>query len=135
MEQNNISTAQNPSDGFSKTLNDILSNPQLLSMIGSMAQQLKSSENVKAAEVITATSEKEDTIEKASEPLPPKLTDSIATLAPLLSSEFSKRSKADDKKTCLLRALKPYMSDGRKEAIEYIIKFSMISDVLKNLSI
>ena len=63
-----------------------------------------------------------------------KLPDMIGAIAPLLSSELSKHPKRDDKRACLLRALKPYLSSGRSEAIDYIIRFSEISDLLKNLS-
>ena len=63
-----------------------------------------------------------------------KLPDMLTTLAPLLSSELAKGSRQNDDRTCLLRALKPYLSAGRSEAVEYIIKISRLTDILKNLS-
>ena len=95
------------------------------------AQKLKNGE---------ANTEEQKVSEAESAPPPeeatavPALANSISALAPILSKSLSGHSKADDKRACLLRALKPYMSEGRCEAIEYIIKISLISDVLKNLS-
>ena len=65
---------------------------------------------------------------------PERLPEAISALAPLLSGEGVKHSKRDNDRACLLRALKPYLSPGRSEAIDYIIKFSSIADLLKNLS-
>ena len=124
---------QNENDNFSAALNGILGNPEMMSMISSMAQKLKSDglpsqsdemSSAPAAEI----AQKSDTVSQL------KLPDTIGALAPLLNGDFSKASKAENDRACLLRALKPYMSDGRREAIEYIIKFSILSDVLKNLS-
>jgi hypothetical protein len=51
-----------------------------------------------------------------------------------MSGEKSTHSKRDHDRDCLLRALKPYLSHDRGQAIDYIIKFSSIAEVLKNLS-
>ena len=131
MEQDNISPEKNGENGFGDMLNSILSNPQMMSMIGEVAQKLKNGE---------ANTEEQKVSEAESAPPPeeatavPALANSISALAPSLSKSLSGHSKADDKRACLLRALKPYMSEGRCDAIEYIIKISLISDVLKNLS-
>ena len=42
--------------------------------------------------------------------------------------------KSGTHRTALLLALKPYLSQDRSQAIDYIIRFSSIADVLKNLS-
>lgn len=126
-------------DSFSAMLDGILSNPEMLSMISSMADKLKS--GTSAAESPApqegssegeAHSEAEPTAQAASGTS--KLPDMLGTLAPLLSTELSKSSPQNDHRACLLRALKPYLSSGRCEAIEYIIKFSRLSEILKNLS-
>ena len=127
MEQNDISSAN---DGLGEALNNILSNPQMMSIISGLAQKLKG-ESEESGGQITALEEKEDVPAPTSTK---NLPEAIGALAPLLSNELRNKARTDDKRACLLRALKPYMSDGRKEAIEYIIKISMISDVLKNLS-
>lgn len=115
---------------FSAVLGTILSNPDMMSTIRSMAEKLKS-------EPAPAEAQAEDTLAKAEDTEPPSSTkapDAISALAPLLSADFSKLSRGDDKRACLLRALKPYLSESRCEAIEYIIKFSALSEVIKKLS-
>ncbi len=63
------------------------------------------------------------------------LPDMIATLAPLLGGKAGGISAGkDDDRTCLLRALKPYVNPGRREAIDYMIRLSRISDTLKHLT-
>ena len=112
---------------FSAVLGSILANPDMMSTIRSMAEKLKGEPSPAEVEV----SEQAPVEESVSDTKPP---DAISALAPLLSADLSKLSKGDDKRACLLRALKPYLSENRCEAIEYIIKFSTISDVIKRLS-
>ena len=131
MEQDNISPEKNGENGFGDMLNSILSNPQMMSMIGEVAQKLKSGDANPAEQ---KPDEPEITPPPEEAAAAPALANSISALAPILSKGLSGYSKSDDKRACLLRALKPYMSEGRCEAIEYIIKISLISDVLKNLS-
>ena len=122
----------NSADGFSGALNSILSNPEMLSMIGSMAQKLKS--DVPPATPDEPTVAPEEEVQERAEPAQ-ALPDVVQALAPLLSSATGgKHSKKDEDRACLLRALKPYLSRDRGVAIDYIIKFSSISDLLKNLS-
>ena len=125
---------QNENDNFSAVLNGILQNPEMMSMISSMAQKLKSNEQPVQQDEIS-DQQAEETTQKSDVTISQsKMPEAIGALAPLLNADFSKSSKAENDRACLLRALKPYMSDGRREAIEYIIKFSILSDVLKNLS-
>ncbi len=70
-----------------------------------------------------------------------KIPELMATLGPVLSGLQKNRSEPSgakaqntpDHRAALLCALKPYLSRERCEAIDYIIKFSRLSDVLKNL--
>lgn len=117
-------------DAFSSTLNSILSNPQMLSMVSSMAEQLKNSSSPKAEQTNDSPS---PTAEVAAHPQK-DISGALGALAPLISGGLGGNSKADGDRACLLRALKPYLSSGRCEAIEYIIKFSKLTDVIKNLS-
>ena len=122
-----MSEQNTSSDSFSDVLNSILSDPQMLSTITSMAQRLKGeSDPQKEEPTVTA--------EISEEKIPPSLPDTIGALAPLLSGKGAMRSKKDEDRACLLRALKPYLSRDRSQAIDYIIRFSSIADVLKNLS-
>lgn len=115
---------------FSAVLGNILSNPDMMSTIKNLAEQLKSD----SPPVDVTATNTESTTEEPTPPQSPKMPDAISALAPLLSTDFSKLSREDDRRSCLLRALKPYLSEGRCEAIEYIIKFSAISGIIKNLS-
>lgn len=131
MNQNE--TAAPEKDPLSSAIDGILSNPEMLSMISSMADKLKNSSGANANPEHT-----EESASASSTPSPSNgvggMSDMLGALAPLLSSELSRSSPADDKRACLLRALKPYLSEGRSEAIEYIIKFSRLSELLKRLT-
>ena len=123
-----------PTDNFSNALNSILSNPEMLSLIGSMAKQLKSDAEAgadKADAVSAATTAPSAQSPPANEP---SVSAALSALAPLLSGNGVKLSKRDNDRACLLRALKPYLSHDRAEAIDYIIKFSSLAEVLKKLS-
>ena len=128
MDEQSTAAQSGGSDGFSTILNGILSNPEMMAMISSMAGKLKS-ENAPAESEAAEASEA-----AAPASAPERLPEAISALAPLLSGEGVKHSKRDNDRACLLRALKPYLSPGRSEAIDYIIKFSSIADLLKNLS-
>ena len=132
MNQNETATPEK--DPFSSAIDGILSNPEMLSMISSMADKLKNASGDQAA-VSTPVAEEPTATEStpASTEGVGGMSDMLGALAPLLSSELSRPSPADDKRACLLRALKPYLSEGRSEAIEYIIKFSRLSELLKRL--
>lgn len=141
MEQEYI-TPQGENDGFSAALNGILSNPEMLSMISSMAQKLKSGaiESDVEADTKTPTAPQTQGAEgesvpstQSAEAIPASLPNMLGSLAPLLSGELGSPSRESNNRACLLRALKPYMSDGRSEAIEYIIKFSRLTELLKSL--
>ena len=127
MDEQSTAAQSGGSDGFSSILNGILSNPEMMAMISSMAGKLKS-------ENAPAESEAAEASDAAPASAPERLPEAISALAPLLSGEGVKHSKRDNDRACLLRALKPYLSPGRSEAIDYIIKFSSIADLLKNLS-
>ena len=122
---------QSESD-FSSVLGNILSNPEMLSSIKSIAQKLQS--DAAQNQIAEQKAEEQPPSPEVSDTQNAKATQAISALAPLLSADFSKLSRSDDKRACLLRALKPYLSEGRCEAVEYIIKFSAISDIIKNFS-
>ncbi len=132
-DEKNVSDAGSP-DSFSNALNSILSNPEMLSMISSMAERLKSDTEASAPKEDLSESSHTDAQATSTAPTPPSLPNVIGTLAPLLSADGAKLSKRDNDRACLLRALKPYMSHDRSQAIDYIIKFSSLAEVLKNLS-
>ena len=129
MEEKDITPKDN--DAFSSMLNNILSNPEMMSMVSSMAEQLKNGSVPKADE---ADDTAPPPAAEASAHAQNDISSALSALAPLISGGIGGNSKLDNDRACLLRALKPYLSEGRCEAIEYIIKFSKITDVIKNLS-
>lgn len=65
-----------------------------------------------------------------------KLLGSISTMAPLVRGIFGggeNGSPASKKRECLLLALKPYLSEGRCEAIDYLIRIGRIGDAIRAL--
>ena len=121
-EANSSSIMEN--DKLSSALNEIFSNPQMLSAISSMAQSLKADNSSPQAQAKTDEAKSEDAHTASSERLPELLS--------MLSSGGS--GIKQNRRSELLCALKPYLSPSRSEAIDKIIRFSELSSVLKNLS-
>ena len=114
---------------LSSALNEIFSNPQMLSAISSMAQNLKSNAHTPTpAEESPPTDEASATASASS----PPITDKLPDLLNMLSSNGS--GYKQNHRSELLCALKPYLSQNRADAIDKIIRFSELSSVLKNLS-
>ena len=62
----------------------------------------------------------------------PEIMKRIPQLLSLISSASSPQ-KRDDKRSRLLLALRPYLSERRSNAIDYLLKMSVIGDALKIL--
>ena len=120
-----------------------MAHPELISMVASAL----GAPNGKAPVAKVPAEETETEGDTASVPVPSDgdalsdkraPTELMATLAPLLSGltggRDGRRGEPDDPRSCLLRALKPYVSRGRQEAIDSMIRISQISDLLKHLS-
>ena len=129
MSESKTTTETGTGDALSSALGAMLSNPEMLGVISSLAKELKEGSQPQAEA-------KEPEIELRSSPPAPEndMSALVGKLAPLLSGASSAGSKKEDDRACLLRALKPYLSEGRSEAIDYIIKFSVLAKALKNLS-
>ena len=118
---------------LSTALNEIFSNPQMLSAISSMAKNLKDGDHSS----VTAE-KKEEAKEETKEETPTdgasavSVTDKLPQLLNMLSSSTSniKQSRRSE----LLCALKPYLSQNRSDAIDKIIRFSELSSVFKALT-
>ena len=73
-----------------------------------------------------------------------KLPEAIAALSPMLGEKTAlksdntynniQRKSPPDKRLALLIALKPYLSHGRCEAIDYIMKINKLGSLFKSLS-
>ena len=129
MSESKTTTETGTGDALSSALGAMLSNPEMLGVISSLAKELKEGSQPQAEA-------KEPEIEVSSPPPAAEndMSALVGKLAPLLSGASSAGSKKEDDRACLLRALKPYLSEGRSEAIDYIIKFSVLVKALKNLS-
>jgi hypothetical protein len=116
---------------LSSTLNEILSNPQMLSAISSIAQGLKSGNSAQALEKkdIPSESGRENAQKNESDA-------SIQSKLPELLNMLSQGNgnAKQSQRSELLFALKPYISQSRSEAIDKIIRFSELSSVFKSLS-
>ena len=117
---------------LSSTLNEILSNPQMLSAISSIAQGLKSGNSAQALE-------KKDIPESGRENDNTQKNESDASIQSKLPELLNMLSQGNgnakqSQRSELLFALKPYLSQSRSEAIDKIIRFSELSSVFKSLS-
>ncbi len=127
---NNSTQNVDENEKLSSALNQIFSNPQMLSAISSMAQSLKSNNSV-APPVEASATEKEK-----SEPPPSQSASAIPEKLPELLNMLSQNSSGikQSHRSELLCALKPYLSQSRSDAIDKIIRFSELSSVFKALS-
>lgn len=120
-----------PPTQISTAIDKILANPELISMVASAL----GGGAAERKEDITPSDSTKSTVNKATED---KAGDMISTLAPILSSlqgrSLLSHSPANDKRSCLLNALKPYLCKERCEAIDYMIKLGRISELLKNIT-
>ena len=119
------SKSNGENEKLSSALNEIFSNPQMLSAISSLAQSLKSKESASSA---TQSENSSETPREVS----PTANDKLPELLNMLSSNTS--SVKQSNRSELLCALKPYLSQSRSDAIDKIIRFSELSSVLKNFS-
>lgn len=149
MSESNATPLDN--ENLSSALNQIFSNPQMLSAIASMAQSLKggasqpkASEEKKTNEKneINETNknetnkngitEKKETSDAPSQQDAASFSEKLPELLNMLSSDGAgiKQSRRSE----LLCALKPYLSQSRNDAIDKIIRFSELSSIFKKFS-
>ena len=129
---------------LSDAINMLMENPEIISSVASALgniSQTKESGSDTASEHI----EKEETASadqgrESAAPQTPDLSALVSSLSPLMmrlsGSHPSGRTTAKtevDRREALLCALKPYVSEGRQEAIDYILRISRISEVLKTI--
>lgn len=133
-EKDKTDVAEN--DSFSSALNGILSNPEMMAMISSMANKFKSETTPKEEQLpVSPPPQADDNAEKSpAVPAMSEISNAMSALSPLFSGALQKGKEPDDKRACLLRALKPYLSKNRRDAIEHIITISKLSYLFKNLS-
>ena len=129
-----------PND-FSAMIDKVLSNPEILTTVaaalssggtGEESNIGKAAEKEKAEESVQASSALD------TDAMMQRLPQMMKLLSPMLSGGGAKSqgpaAAPSDKRTCLLLAIKPYLSPERCEAIDYIVKFSKLSEILKNIN-
>lgn len=131
------------SPSLSDAINKLMANPEIISTVasalGNMAPKAEQEPPTQPSEPQPPPAEEVHT-ETVSASAAPDLGALVAKLAPIMSglggskgSQKSSERRETDRREALLCALKPYVSEGRREAIDYIIRISQISDILKNI--
>lgn len=129
-------TSESSRDPIASAMEQVLAHPELISMVASaLGASQKSAEEKEEPEAPPAVATAAQSPTSNNGP-PSEMLAVMAKLSPLLSglSKGALGAKTDDRRACLLRALKPYVSAGRREAIDYMIGLSQVTDLLKQLS-
>jgi hypothetical protein len=131
-----------PQPSLSDAINMLMANPQIISTVASALGNV-SPKNGEKTDTERSGNEhsKEDFAEppKTADAPAPDLSALVSTISPLISGAAPHRSSGGrqheseaERREALLCALKPYVSEGRRDAIDYIIRISRMSDILKN---
>ena len=125
-----------PRPSLSDAIEKLMSDPTLLSTVaralGDVKPKMPSEDEGRSEEA-----QKND-----SSMAMPDVSQLMSILSPMISKPQKERkdtsvTRASDsgraEREALLCALKPYVSNGRKEAIDYIIRLSKISDLLRQI--
>ena len=145
-DRQNENTVNTPSPPLADIIGKLMSDPQILSTLSSVigkGSNTKGQGDEKNNIEATAAEEAPPS-PPATDVLASRLPQMMEALAPMLSAGNEKKgadgilngalSKQDDKRICLLRAIKPYVSRGRSEAIDYMIQISKLSELMKHLN-
>ena len=138
---------------LSAMINKLISNPQLLTGIASALSGDGGEQNGQKLTKEAAQGAAQSTEQTANnnaesvgyegidiDAITRKLPEIMGVIAPVMSrtaggdGKSESKKRACDNRSCLLNAMKPYMNPQRCEAIDYIIKFSQISEILKNIT-
>lgn len=127
---------------LSDAISRLMENPEIISTVASALGNISAAKTAPAEEpakegAATAAS-------TSAEPMPEgDLSSLVSSLAPIMSgisglggnrsTQHSDLHASDlQKREELLCALKPYVSEGRRDAIDYIIRISRVSELLKS---
>ena len=137
--EKNKETAETLSAGnapqVSEMIDKILANPELISMVASAFGGVKPSASGGGDDKNSEGNEGEAITASAD----PQASDIMSAIAPVLTAMqktqgSAKPNPSNDRRTCLLVALKPYLCRERCEAIDYMVKLGRLSEVFKTLS-
>lgn len=131
-----------PPSSLSDAISRLMENPEIISTVASALGNMSAQKNEPPPPdtgVSAEATEAEQTSTSPSQPAP-DLSALATSLVPLMSGlgggsrSYSKKSdncSETERREALLCALKPYVSESRREAIDYIIRISRISELLK----
>lgn len=137
------------SSDLSTILASALSNPELLSKMGEMlsrATQSTIGNDSPPNKEISENAERHtgnlsNDIANSEEPSPtfqnsinPDITKLLPEILSLLSSQKAEISTENKQQTALLLAIRPYLSERRRELIDSFIRFDRISSALRKLT-
>lgn len=125
------------SPAIADAMERLLAHPELLASVASAIGLGKPSSAQERTPDAHDDETPPDTPEKtlpASAPQAADLGGTVAAFAPLLTAFTGKGdTKANDPRSCLLRALKPYVSHNRAQAIDTILRLSLVSEAFKKM--
>ena len=124
---------------FSEMLDKVLANPEIISSVAAALSKGKDEEKGDGEALKVDLKEKEG--ETSFEPSPDisammqKLPEVMKIVGPMMSKGEGKHTapRESDRRACLLTAIKPYLSPHRCEAVDYIIKFSQLREIIKRM--
>lgn len=109
-------------------LSSILQNPEIAAKLPRIMEAIAPvMAEMREEKAQNASAEKGDA-SLLSDSAPPDISALAATFG-----GSGKRGGATARRCALLRALEPYLSDSRKEAMEYILKVSSIIDIISEV--
>lgn len=138
------SEANGVSPSLSDAINKLMANPEIISTVASALGNMQAKGEQEPPIQTSEPNEPQPAVQSSgdthSASAPPDIGALMANLAPIMSGLGGTKGqqkvherRETDRREALLCALKPYVSEGRREAIDYIIRISQISDILKNI--
>ena len=124
---------------ISDAIERLLANPELLSTVASAIGISKSETAASPLEKAEKPDEKETSVPAlqsdsiSNQAGGAKLPEAITALAPMLTALGNIKNAPDDDLSRLLCALKPYVSNHRREAIDTMVQISRLSEVFKTV--
>ena len=129
--QNDENTPSAGMPSLSDAIEKLMANPEIISMVASALGNPTVKED-------TDKSESEQAKAVSAPTLPPDVGNILSTLSPLLSGvnkqgggKHHESTDSGKNREALLYALRPYISQGRREAIDYILQLSRVTELIK----
>ena len=118
---------------FSKLIDKVLSNPEIITTVASALSQMSADSEPKSAPEVAVPV---DTVPSVTPSDSSFDTEAVMKKLPSVLKSLSSGTHGapSDKRSCLLAAIKPYLNPARCEAIDYIIKFSQLSEILGTIN-